>query len=398
MRHPAPRGRARAAALLGAVAVLAALVGCSTTGSTSKAGTGPLELHLGVIDSITGSAAQYGQDFERGAKMAIDELNNAKDAKVKIVPSFCNSGGDPAQAVTCGKQLQSRDKVTAVVASTSMEAVPLLTFNTSAALGKFVVVGISQAAGLTSSNNPLVVRYLANAPSYLPAMTKLLDKTSKEQSLGIRKVGIMEWNTEAGQALATNFQKNWEALGSAYTVSSAVYQDGTTDFSPQLTSLLAKDPDLIVISQGPASAAIIKQATDLGYKGRYYVPVAQSPTQLATQIPVEDFIGSVFETSQASLDTPRSTKWRDAFKSKYKLDANANNSAGYGSVELIAHAAIAAASVDAEKIRAEMPKVLTIDAPWNIGGYHSLAPSGDVKVEYGLTLVKSADDFELIQP
>lgn len=376
--------------------VAVSLVGCSSAASTKAASAGSaVTLNLGGIAPQTGAIAQYGQDFTKGFNLAVKQANAAglkvKGGKLTVKADLCDSQNTSNQAVTCGKQLQSHgDPV--IVASTSTEGIPLLPFNTSPD-GKFVDIALSGSPDLTTQKNPLAARYFQNAPDYMTDWTKLLQKLSNQDNLGVKNVAIMDTDSEFGQAWTDAFTKAWKALG--YKSESAKYESGATDVSPQLTKLMTSKPQVIAVLEACApDAQIIKQARQLGFKGTFIVQFSCAPTDLAALVNPSQWAGSFFEAGRVDTNVPDVQAFKAAYKKVYNTDADSAAAGGYSSASWAIYSAVTAGNVtDATAIRAAMPKTLTATAKWNVAGYADMQPNGDVSGGPHIAYVKSMSNI-----
>jgi len=107
-----------------------------------------------------------------------------------------------------------------------------------------------------------------------------------------------------------------KALGLMVVSSDATYEPGTTDFSSVLSSVLPKNPDLLILSGvAPADAPLlIKTAREMGYKGLFSTETAQDAKVLQeiAGAAADGFI-SVGGASTASIRSP----YMDAFIKAY---------------------------------------------------------------------------------
>src|SRR6267154_911582 len=91
-----------------AAAICLLFVGCNRPGTD--------ELRFGVILSLTGPAATYGQDNLRGLQLAQGVLNERGGINGKRVElNVQDSAGDPAQAVTLARRFASDRNIIAIL-------------------------------------------------------------------------------------------------------------------------------------------------------------------------------------------------------------------------------------------------------------------------------------------
>lgn len=365
-----------------------------SSGNPNNAGTA-LTLHLGITVGETGPIASFGLPLANGARLAIDEAN-AENGGIHVDATFCDSQYKSNLAVTCGRRLQSVNKDSVVIGGTTLEAIPLLAFNNTSD-NKFVLIAGTGSSNLVNQQNPLVARYFFNVPQYMKREVTLLTQAAKTYSFKLDNLGIMASNDEAGLTWANALQSEWAKLGKP-SPTIAKYNDGTTDFTSQLTALIASKPDAIGLTQACSiSAAIIKQAQQLGFKGRFIQYVACDPAGLATYIPESSFTGSLFEASNWSIPSQQISDFMSAYKAKFNTSAIVASTYGYAETWWAIKAAEAAKSTDPAKIRAAMPEVLTESAPWNLQKISNLQPNGEVSSKMDLAYVKAANNIVDIQ-
>ncbi len=84
--------------------------------STGDGGTGGSEIVIGHYASMTGSTAHFGQDTDRGVRLAIEEANakgGVLGKKIRVVT--LDTRGDSAEAASAVSRLIDVEKVTALL-------------------------------------------------------------------------------------------------------------------------------------------------------------------------------------------------------------------------------------------------------------------------------------------
>ena len=117
-----------AAAALTATALVAAGCASSSGGSTDADSTEPIV--FGVSGPLTGNQAEYGENWQEGFAIALDEINGAGGINGREVQiDFQDSQGEASQATTIAQRFVSDDSVLAVMgdfsSATSMVASPI---------------------------------------------------------------------------------------------------------------------------------------------------------------------------------------------------------------------------------------------------------------------------------
>lgn len=335
---------------------------------------------IGVPAIQSGPMATYGANFNNGVTVAVNQINEEGGLtiggkKFKVQAVFCDTQADSAKAAACGRRLASQDRVTAMVMATSIETFPILGFN-STSNPPFLVVSSSASNKLAEINNPLVARYWFNTYSYMPGLTAHLHEHFKTEGRKGSKISVMQSEDEFGKAWTDTFMANWKKAGGEIA-SMSTWTLGTTDFYPQLSSLLRAQPDLIAIP-GPCStiAPIIKQGRELGFKGDFIVDLACDHAELAKFVKPELFRGSYFFGSNWNLDSAENKSFKDRYTKVSKMEPTVISADGYGQFMWVAKAMEkAGTSTDAKAIRAALADVL--GSSWNLLGVKNLQPSGE---------------------
>lgn len=375
-------GKFRALSLAAAAALIIPLLSaCGSSGSGS--GSGASELVIGIPYPQTGNLANYGKNYSDGVRLAVKETNDAGGIKVggkkvKVKAVYCDTQGDTSKAATCGRKLSSQDGAVGMLIATSIETFPILSFNATGK-NKFVIVSSSASNKLVTEGNPLVVRYWFNTYSYMPASTKLLKKTVGEIGVG-DKVAVMQSEDEFGKAWADTFSKGWKDAGGTIT-GQATYADGSTDFYPQLTSLIKSNPDLLAIPGAcPQVTPIVPQARQLGFKGRFIFQVSCGPEESTAATSAAAVTGSIYEGSAWDSGSDAVLAFKKNFKSEFGRDPVIICGDGYGEAKwLIASAAKAGNVTDPQKIRAAMGSTLGQD--WNFLKINDLQKNGETTAD-----------------
>jgi len=212
----------------------------SDTSTPSGSATGT-PINIGEYGSMTGSTATFGVDTDDGVKLAVAQINGAGGIfghPLKI--DLRDDEGKPDEALNVVKLMVSQDKVTAVlgeVASTrSIQAAP--------ACNSAQVPMISP-----SSTNPAVTQvgpYIFRACFIDPFQGTAAAKFAYN-NLKARKAAIMtEATSDYSTGLTKFFTDGFTKLGGTI-VNTETYSQGDIDFSAQLTTIKAENPDILYV-------------------------------------------------------------------------------------------------------------------------------------------------------
>jgi branched-chain amino acid transport system substrate-binding protein len=317
---------------------------------------------FGATAPLSGGGADYGIAFENGVKMAAAEINKAGGAtidgkKYTVDPVFCDDEFKPDKAVNCGKELSAQQKVHVIMTSSSLAAFPMMGFNQQAG---FVLMATSQTPKFTAMGNKLAVRFSNNTDRTMGPWVNLINQYLEKSGKPIKKVAVMEVNTELGKSWSDNFIKAWAKLPGGKVTGKASYDANATDFYPQLSALLPGEPDAIVLTTVcQPSAIVIKQARELGFKGPFINSAACSGEELVKLLPPEQIEGTLFELSAWGFSNPTIDAFRKNYEANYHALPQLISGLGYEGTRWLARAVEKAGTIDdAAKIRAAMPAAL----------------------------------------
>lgn len=216
---------------------------------------------IAVVGPLSGAAASYGKDNERGAQLAIAELN-ASQFKI---------GGKAVKFELISEDDQTDPKLGGAVAQ------------------KLAERGVNGVVGHNNSGTTMVASRIysqAGVPMITPAasnpkVTQLGYKTTfrtiahdgmigsalavyATTKLNLKSIALIDDRTTYGQGLADEFEKTFKSLGGVI-VAHEFINDKTTDFSAVLTTIKGKKPQAVFFGGLDAQAgSMLRQMTQLG--------------------------------------------------------------------------------------------------------------------------------------
>src|SRR5215208_500703 len=217
------------------------------------------QIRLGMAESLTGNAAQYGVPIRKGFELAVSEINGSggiSGNKIELIVE--DEQGKKEEAINVFKKLIFQDKVLMLFGPTFSNSAQAS--DPVAQGAKVVVFGTSNTAdGITSIGN-YVFRNSVTEADILPVTLKVA-----AQKIGLKKVAVLYGNDDAfTKSGYDNFKKALDALKISVTTSET-FAKGDVDFKPQLTKIKASNPDAIVLSALVAEGGpIMVQARQLG--------------------------------------------------------------------------------------------------------------------------------------
>ena len=369
------RFRAALPSLTVAAALLAAACGqgasnapSASSASTAASGTTapaassahPSVFRLAGLAGLTGRFANYGQEFQRGGQLAVDQLNSSGGvlgAKVEL--SFQDTANDPVETVRLARQAASDSSVAAVIgpndSASGLALAPVLP--------NLKIVGmLGGQAPWNGSFNPWTFRTqlvvtLAAAP-LASALSKLNVK-----SMAITYAVDNDFSKRESEALQSSLK-----TAGIQVPDVEAYKTGDTDFSIQVTNIIAKHPDAWYLSgTAKESGGIILQARRAGFKGLFVggYSILQDPSIMS--LTNNEAAGAITWGQTPYTSTrPQMVKFFTAYKEKFNATPGDSAVAAYTSVLLLANAATTAKSLtDRQAIRDALGNTKGFAAPWS---------------------------------
>jgi len=214
---------------------------------------------LGEFGSLTGVTATFGKSTQKGIEMALDEINKAGGIEGKPIRIIVEDDqSKPEEAATAVKKLVSQDKV-------------LLVLGEVASSRSLAGAPICQGAGVPmitpSSTNPKVTQvgdFIFRVCFIDPFQGEVMAKFARN-TLKVSKAAILkDIKNDYSVGLAQFFTETFTNLGGE-VIADESYSEGDIEFRAQLTSLKAKNLDVIFIPGYYTEIGLIaRQARDLG--------------------------------------------------------------------------------------------------------------------------------------
>lgn len=223
----------------------------------------PETVTIGVIFGLSGPISVYGGPQQQAVQLAIEEINESAylGEGVELAAIFEDSAGEAEQAIAAMTKLVEEDQVVAVIGPTlsteAFSADPVAQENGTP------VMGVSNTAGGITDMGEFVFRDSLPESSVIPGTI-----AQSTEILGLERVGVLYGNDD--DFTLSGYDVFVQALedNGVEIIGEETFARGDVDFNPQLTALLAGEPDALVVSALAAEAVqIIIQARDLGYDG-----------------------------------------------------------------------------------------------------------------------------------
>lgn len=345
----------------GAIAVVGAsaliLAGCAGEATPAES-TAPdpvdraeLTLSIGTVLPQSGALAFLGPPEEAGVALAVAEVNAA--AKGITVEVEYGDSGDPdnkAYETTVPRLLNSG--VQALIGAAS-SGVTKLFLDEAVQAGVITFSPANTSPDFTTWDDDGL--YWRTAPSDL-LQGEVLGNLIAED--GHQTLGIIFLNDAYGTGLEAALTETFEGTGGEVVVSQS-YNAGDTNFSAQVSAILAESPEAIAVIGFEETATIVPSFVNGGFDGSNFYFVDGNISQWGSDMPVS-IEGSKGTNPGPALADDFQERLAEAWAT---LDPNTPlvdfNYAGesYDAVVLLALAALAANSTEPTEIAGKLQEV-----------------------------------------
>ncbi len=316
-----------------------------------------LVVRIGHVGPTSGSIAHLGKDNENGARMAIDELNakgvtiGGRKATFQLLAE--DDAADPKQGTAAAQKLVD-SKVHGVIGH-------LNSGTTIPASKIYHDAGIPQIS--PSATNPRYTRQGYKTAFRVVAddvhLGGTLGRYAVEQLKG-QRIAVIDDRTAYGQGVADEFEKGVKSKG-GNIVGREFTNDKATDFTAILTSLKAKNPDVVFFGGMDAVAGpMLRQMKQLGINAKFVggdgictgeLPKLAAGTMGDGQVVCAE-AGGVEGEFKTSMD-----KFRADYKKKFGIDVQLYAPYVYDALNAMVAAMQKAGSADPAKYLPELQKI-----------------------------------------
>ena len=230
------------------------------------------EVLIGVAGPMTGNAAWYGEQMQRGAEMAVADINAAsgllgQNVQLITADDFC----DPEQAIAAAQHLINQGVIFVVGHFCSGASI--------AASEIYQAAGILQIS--TTSSNPMLTELgRANVfrVTYRDDAAGILAGNYVADNWPGKKIAILHDNTTFGKGWADETRKQLERRG----ITEITYESfvpGKGDYSTEMAGLQAADIGVLLIGGYHTEVALMVRAA----RSRGYLVQVMTGVTLATE-------------------------------------------------------------------------------------------------------------------
>ena len=341
------------------------------------------DIPIGVVVALTGKHAEpYGLPMQRGFELAREEINNLGDVNLTFTTVDDHSTADGAKEAVRHLVDQGVSAIVGLAISTHLKAAAPI-----AQQGKVIAFSsVSSAAGLSGIGDFIFRTSLAtniSIPSGLMAT---------QEKLGYKKVATIYDEIDVYSKNSNEVLKGALEASEVEILTMETFRTGDTDFSRQLTNIIAIKPDALFISAlSQEIAQIVAQTSDVGVPDNIDIIVpdlTMDEVQKAGDA-AEGAIGFIGWSTMS--DAPGNQTFVQNYRAKYGIQPEPWAAQSYATLYVLANAIKTAQSPDPTAIRDALAQ--TTDFPTILGrsGKFSFNPDGDALYDQIIMVVKDGE-------
>jgi len=322
------RFRARAFAAGALTVVLAG--GCAAPGESKdsgSSGSGPIKIAL--VDAQSGQLSSLGKWEYKGAKLAVDEWNQAGGINGrKIQLSVFDDQGDPTVGTNLARKIDSQKYIAMLGTAESAVTIAMAPTLRQAEIPN---IASGQSPGMVALKSPFLFLNGPTSTTYDETLAKYLVDTKK-----MKKIALISNNGAYGKGEHDAFLKALSGRGITPVADEVVTTD-QKDFSAQLTKIRQKQPQAVFIgSEEVESGLIVKQARDLGITAPFGGAAPQGTPVFRDTAGTANVEGTIVSSPYLSNDTSDATKkFAAAYKAAYGEDAELHGAKAYDGAQIM---------------------------------------------------------------
>lgn len=340
-------------AMIGAGALV--LSGCAATpednGTTDPGPVEELTLSIGTLLPQTGALAFLGPPEEAGVALAVQEINEA-GLGVTVEVTYGDSGDPDNKAYATTVPNLLNQGVDAIVGAAS-SGVSKLVIDQIIGADTLMFSPANTSPDFTTWNDKNL--YWRTAPSDL-LQGEVLGNLIAED--GASTLGMIVLNDAYGTGLEKVTGEVFTGTGGT-VVASEFFNAGDTNFSAQISAVLAQNPDAIALITFDEIYTIVPALKDAGYDTSKVYLVDGNLKQFGDDLPAASLTGAKGTTPGPVLADNFQQRLNDVYSSEFggTLEDYSYAAESYDAVILIALAALAAGSSDAPAIATKLQEV-----------------------------------------
>ncbi len=267
------------------------------------------EFVVGAVTPLSGKLSVYGVNLQKAMFVALDEVNATGGVKGKAMRIEFADNGSTAEG-----------SVAAITKLIEVNRLPII-FGPAASGNFLAVCRIAQTHRTVLISAESAANSIARCGDYvfrLNPSDRLQAKALARMTIdrGHGRIALTYIDSAWGRELAEDFKTDFVAAGGSF-VDNFPHRPGQTDFADAVHRLAAASARaVVVLSHVEETAALLRQASRVGFKPRWLLASAARSPELvnAAGAAAEGVIGTY---PKVPHNTPQFRAYRAAFKRRY---------------------------------------------------------------------------------
>ena len=339
------------------------------------------EIPIGVVVALTGHHAEpYGLPMQRGFELAREEINSLGDVELTFITEDDTSTPDGAKAAVRRLVDQRVPAIVGLAISTHLkEAAPIAEENRVIAFSS-----VSSAAGLGRIGDFVFRSSLATNIS-LPSGVM-----ATKEKLGYEKVATIYDRNDVYSRSSNDVLRAVLGENRVEILIEEAFETGDTDFSQQLTRIIAAEPDALFISAlSQEIAAVLSYTSRVGFPNNIQI-IAPDLTMTEVRAAGSGAEGAIgFIGWSSTSNAPGNQAFVRNYRARYGIDPEPWAAQSYATLHVLANAIKTAQSADPSAIRDALARTKDLSTILGRLGHFAFNPEGDALYDQILVVVRN---------
>ena len=332
-----------------AAALAASLV---TFGAPSQA-----QVKVGVVNSLSGNFAAFGERYRTGMQVALDEINANGGINGQPLELVVQDDRSEAQSALAAVEALDRQGVPLIIGSYASSITgPMAQFMTRRKI-PLIVLG-SADDSITNPGSPWVFRAKHNSTIVATTYFNYFDFLKKKKpDVPLTNVAMLYGNGAWPTSLAKAGKRLAEERGYKI-VGDQAYDQGVTDFRPILNRFRSVQPDVLyIVSYADDGVAIARQMREVGLNAKAIAidTSAALPSFIQQVGDISEYIATVVSWSK-DVNYPGAKDLYERLKARAGSEPSFYEAEGYLALAVAADALRRAGSTSRDAVREALKK------------------------------------------
>lgn len=309
------------------------------------------QVKVGVINSTSGAFSAFGQRYQTGMEVALEEINAAGGINGEMLELVVQDDRSEAQSALAAVESMKNQGIPLVIGSYASSITGPMARLMARQKMPLIVLG-SADDSITNPGSPWVFRAKHNSTIVANTYFDFFDSLREKNPEGLKNVAILHGNGAWPTSLAEEGKRQIDKRGYSLTASQA-YDQGTTDFRPILNRFRSANPDILyIVSYAEDGVAITRQMKEVGLNAKIISLDTSSslPSYIEQVGDLADYVVSTVSWSK-DVKYDGAAELEERLRAKAKGEPSFYEAEGYLAVRVAADALQRAKSKEPEDIR-----------------------------------------------